>query len=888
VPVAYSVETCRALARAFDQAQVLRPMRIGRYDPGTELALEVTGVAPRRRARVRLRLEEFVGGGFAGQVYRVRVLSAEGEHIDGLEVDARCAVKILLPPSAAKRRFREALFRLGFQGAFAPQVNPAAARAGAIWQKLIRRGARIHLGSERAVVDVLATFFDPGLGSCGEISEWVDGRDWRFEADDRLDDRKRWLRGKSLPPERLGSAEYRAKREFMQRLTALLHAMGAGELARQYEWWTAKSQPNVLKRRGDEADPAAGLTAVDFRAGLALLPFLPMSPADVKLILKGIARGSLVQFDRGDMGKLQRFVDAHAADFADLGDALDELKVLEREYRESLPDVTHHHVRLLYSGRLWSGILDGMVTGWRSRGIADDRAADRLRAGRFRTILFALLGLAPLAGLAGAAGVLIWFLAAGKLSWSLAGLAAGAGIGAALIARLGRRLWGRADLRRHYGRMLASPGYFRRALRARAAEMLTDWHRGGRVSAERAMKLLHSPVRIFAHTVLVAWMPGKLHRFLTDRRFAWSAVKQIVARPVRLYFNPALREQWLREMVAEGRANGMLTDEEADHITARIREPFIQKYLKSLAVHVCTLPITQIVSVAVAITYVLQHPELSWSEATIRAGLILGAFQVTPISPGSLVRGLYVVGLVLRERNFKDYNIAVFLGFFKYIGYLAFPVQMAYRYPALARFMAGRWATGAAHVVPVFGERGALLEHGVFDAFYNRLLTLRRQFGEKDEARRGQRLRLWHLPLCVLGGLGAFVLIEVVFSLSCARVPAPVAMWWLAVWPPLLAGAAGAAWGGGAAVNKRILMGLAVGVAMAIVYGIANTTLGVLAAAGRARPEGAGVVEAGRLLWPFLVGSLWRLFLLPILSTLGAFLAETKLPPPKRSPVPSG
>ncbi|MCX7590537.1 MAG: hypothetical protein N2255_02805, partial [Kiritimatiellae bacterium] len=36
-----------------------------------------------------------------------------------------------------------------------------------------------------------------------------------------------------------------------------------------------------------------------------------------------------------------------------------------------------------------------------------------------------------------------------------------------------------------------------------------------------------------------------------------------------------------------------------------------------------------------------------------------------------------------------------------------------------ARFMAGRWAAGAVHFVPVFGERGALLEHMVFDAFFN-------------------------------------------------------------------------------------------------------------------------------------------------------------------------
>ena len=73
---------------------------------------------------------------------------------------------------------------LGFQGPFSLQCNPDAARAGALWQKFVRRAAKIRLGDERAVVDVLATFVDGRLGSCGEISEWIDGRNWQFEVDD--------------------------------------------------------------------------------------------------------------------------------------------------------------------------------------------------------------------------------------------------------------------------------------------------------------------------------------------------------------------------------------------------------------------------------------------------------------------------------------------------------------------------------------------------------------------------------------------------------------------------------------------------------------------------------------------------------------------------------
>jgi len=840
VPVEYSVETCRALGEIFHQAQVLRPMRVDRYEPGTRLRYEMTGVAPARRAAVELRVERFVGGGFAGQVYRVEVLSVEGGPIAGLRVGGPYAVKILVPAQRGKRRFRDALFALGFQGPFSPQVNPAAARAGAIWQKLIRRGAGIRFGTERAVVDVLATFYDASLGSCGEISEWVEGRTWRFEADDRLDARRRWRRGLSVAPESLGSPEYRAKRRFMAELVGLLHAMGAPELARQYEWWTAKSQPNALKRLDCEGDPAAGLTAVDFRAGLALLPVLPMSPADFRLILDGvIRRGAFVQFDRGDLDRLQRFVDRHAERFADLREALAELRQLERAYRDSLPDLTHHGLRLATDRRLHGSVLAGAIQGAEANGRADSEFARRLRRRRATAAWFVLIGLVPLLG------------------------------------RFVQRLWGRSDYRRHVGRQLTSWSYFVRAWRARVAETLTRWHRAGAVAPARAMKLVGSPLRFIAHAVFFGFMPGRLHRFLTDRRYAFSAVRRVVTRPIRLYFNAQAREQWLRDMVAEGRRDGMLTDQEAGHITARVKEPFIQKYLQALAVHVCTLPVTQIVSLLVAVVYVLKHPELSWPEATVHAGVILGLFQVTPISPGSITRGLYVVYLVVRERNFRDYNIAVFLAFFKYVGYLAFPVQMAYRYPALARFMAGRWATGAVHVVPVFGERGALLEHGVFDAFYNRLLTLRRRFREADLMRRALPTRRWHLPICAFGATAALVAVDLLWARRGGQVPSLPRIWYVALWPGLLAGVASAVLAGGAAVSRRMLMAVGVGIAIGAAYGLVHAFLAAFVGPSEAAPAGLLAVA-----WAFVAAVLWRVFFLTFAAGLGAFVAETKLAGP--------
>ena len=833
-PVAaeYSVETCLELAEQFRRANVLRPLRVGRHDPGAELTYDVTGVLPARPARVSLAVERFIGGGFAGQVYRVVVRSVAGGSIAGLEAGGAYAMKVLVPRSGFARAFRGALYYLGFQSPFQLQVNPSAARAAALWQKFIRRAARVRFGTERAVVDVLATFVDPVLGSCGEISEFLDGRTWRFEVDDRLYARRRRRAGQGGGP--VGSPEYLAKRRFMGEMVRLLHDVGAAELARQYEWWTLKSQPNCLKRRDRDDDPAAGLTAVDFRAGLALLAVLPMCPRDLGLIVEGLDRGRWVQFDRGDPSKLRSFVGAHGEEFADMRGALAELESAERAYRDSQIDAFHHGLRLLRDAGLRASIREAAISGWRVANRVDADGQRRLRRSIAWTVLFWVAGLLPVLG------------------------------------GLFRRAWGRADYRAHYRAMLASLDYLRRAFRARAAEMLIGWHRSGRVGADKALRLARSPLRFLGHLALSV-LPAMLHRMCTDGAFALQKLRYVFVRPVRLYFNAALREEWLREMLAEGRRHHMVSDEDAERILSRMDEPFIQKYLKSLAVHVCTLPVTQVVSVAVATWYVLRHPELTWEQASARFGAILVAFQVVPISPGSLVRGLYVLYLVIRERNFKDYNIAVFLGFFKYVGYLAFPIQMAYRYPALARFMAGHWATQAVHVVPVFGERGALLEHWVFDLFYNYPLTVRRRMQRRTEQRKNLPQRAWHGLACIGAAAAVLAAVDAAVWHLRGHVPTLGEAWWLTIWAPVLAGVAAAAWAGRMPRMKRLLLACLTGLGTALAYSLVNNLLVFLS--GSLRPVG----EAVKLMS-------WSAFVFVLAATAAAWVYETHAPAPADRP----
>jgi hypothetical protein len=828
----YSIAVHRKLEEAFQNLALLRPMTFARYEAGTELTYTVNCLAKANTAAVRLRINRFVGGGFAGQVYQVQILameSAQGADND-LEVGGVYAMKLLIPPSGFARLFRNLLYWIGFQGPFQLQVNPAAAKAGALWQKFIRRGAKTRFGQDTAVADIHAIFVDEKLGTCGELSEWIDGRTWRLEVDDQLDVLKRWMKGKQVDPQRLGSPEFRAKYEFMHQFVGLLHQMGAHEFARQYEWSTWKSQPNCLKRKDPETSPSGGLTAVDFRAGLALLPFLPMSPGDFKLILTGMMRGSLVQFDRGDIKKLEQFIHAHAEEFTDMQTMLSDLKSAEQVYRNSVPDVTHNHVRLVYSRQLWATLRNSAINAWRVRNLINERCRAQLQTHWVLAMLFAMLGVIP---------------------W---------------VGRFCRRIWGQAFWRSHYRMMLTDSSYLRKAIRAKFIEKLIGWHRSGRVDDQNALKMNEQIWRCAYHWPL-SLLPAGIHKFITDWQYAKDRLDYLFRRPIRLYFNNELREQWLRDMVTQGREKHLLNSEDAGVILSQIKEPFIQKYLKSLAVHVCTLPVTQVVSVGLAIIYVFTHPELPRAQAYAIGLGIIALFQVVPISPGSLVRGLYVLYLVIKERNFRDYNIAVFLGFFKYIGYLAFPIQMTYRYPALARFMAGHWATEAVYIVPVFGERGALLEHKIFCLFYNWPLTIRRRMRMRSAIRAAMQPRYWHMILCAAVGIGVFVITDLFYMGKFGDLPGLREIWGIALMVPLLCGAAVTLGAGGAGGWKRIVG--------AVVCGIMIGVFSPVVSAGFAANNPVGISGT-------VITGIWRAFIFTMLSVLGLLITEIGMPETNR------
>lgn len=703
----YSVDLCSELIGRAQRAGLAIPWHPSRYEDGDVLEISFTTVWPEVQGRGHFRIRKFVGGGFAGQVYRCVLeqleIPASAAGPIGLRVGGVYAVKMMIPPSRGATAFRNALYWLAFQAPFSAQVNEAACRVGLLWPKMARLAMRVETGQTDAVADVYASFFDERLGTFGEIREWVEGRTWLLEPDTHLWRRRKW---RTVAPEDSGSREYIAKRRFMDGFVRLLHRMGARELARQYEWWTMKSQPNVLKRSGaGRSDPAAGLCAVDFRAGLALLPFLPMSPRDVGLILEGLCRGALVQFDRCDYARLRAYAAAVASRCPDLAAMAEAAARYDEAYRRAMPDVTRQGWRLLTSSRLRRDVRRGLCEAYRRTGAIDDAFAARLADRPLRFAGFQSLMVLPFAG------------------------------------RRLRRLWGHAGYRRHVRLLWTDAGYRSRAFRAGVARRLVDWHRAGRTGEARTRLLANAPFSFWLQRLTLGWLPAGLHRVIAEPSFVARRLKAGWRFMRSFYVEAAFRERWLTELVEQGHAEGMLEGAERDLILQQIRETFIIKYLKSLAVHFATLPVTQIVSVTVG-TIVAVKVLLAgggWDTAGLRFLGILLLFQAIPISPGSLCRGFYVMYLIARDRDFRDYMVAAPLSFVKYIGYLAFPIQMVATYPALARFMASHWATGAVHVVPVFGEKGALFEHAVFDLFFN----VPRAFGAWARRRVRRLLDLW-------------------------------------------------------------------------------------------------------------------------------------------------
>jgi hypothetical protein len=176
--------------------------------------------------------------------------------------------------------------------------------------------------------------------------------------------------------------------------------------------------------------------------------------------------------------------------------------------------------------------------------------------------------------------------------------------------------------------------------------------------------------------------------------------------------------------------------------------------------------------------------------------------------------------------------------------------------------MAVHWATGAVHVVPVFGESGALLEHSVFGLFYNWPLTIRSRMRRRQRRRAALPARRWHAVAWAIAGAAVMGAVEYFFQNTPHALPAFKGIALPLVVVPFFTGAAVTLGSGGAPLQKRIVLAA-----------IAGALMGVLATGTSVF---LGSVQADVM--HLLTGFLWRVFLFTLFAAISAMLIEVFLP----------
>jgi hypothetical protein len=180
--------------------------------------------------------------------------------------------------------------------------------------------------------------------------------------------------------------------------------------------------------------------------------------------------------------------------------------------------------------------------------------------------------------------------------------------------------------------------------------------------------------------------------------------------------------------------------------------------------------------------------------------------------------------------------------------------------------MAGHWSTEAVHVVPVFGERGALLEHKIFNLFYNWPLTIRRRMRKRSEMRADMQPRYWHVVLCAVVGTGIFAIIDSLYLREFGDLPNLKVIWGFAIIVPLLIGIVATLGAGGAALWKRIAGAAICGAAVGLISAVVSGWLGA-----------NDQIEISVI----AINCLWRAFVFTIVSVLGVLLTEVNMPEPQ-------
>lgn len=643
------------------------------------------------------------GSGFAGTVYQARLPRKTA--ID-FQVDPRpgaqpglLALKVLRPINPWKTALRDLFFFLSFQSSYAPRLRAAAVRSGLIWQAILRRAASIDLADPEAVARPLGYYWDAGLRAYVEIHEWVESRAARYGSVEWQPQHTTDASMASSRPAPAQSSEMQRKRAFMRSIAWLCERTGALGLRRQYEWYTFVSQANVLLRSRDiNGGPPdrASFTAIDFRVGLAVPFFLPLSPVHLAYIWRGLSSGRLVFFDEVDFGRLEAYAAAHADVFAPLAGWIEQLKRDDEEYRRALPDLWHTWSRARRGDRRGPAIQAAILSDCQRLGRLSPRGASRCQRQPLFFLLYLLCGCLPILG--------------GEL----------------------QRLLGDETHRTHLRRILGDPPYRRATLHARQQVDVRTWQETGRIGAGHAAVLAGSLSNYWVERLAFGWLPARLQRLATDPAARRRLVQAWVGEPLRRLWDAAARQAWLDEILINQQERGVLPPEHAARLARQAQGAQSQAFLLDLGFILALEIFSKAVYLLLAVYGILQGNYLP-----------LAAAALGPVPPSGLARALYaflrlVAGLADRQlrsdrRLLSARLVGLLVAPWRWVGNL-FPLLEMFAYaPQLSLLVADDFVSRLVRAIPVLGGRGKLLEYWAFQLIYGLPLALAEKLAGKNK-----------------------------------------------------------------------------------------------------------------------------------------------------------
>jgi hypothetical protein len=652
------------------------------YFAGENIEAEVFGLNGECLGLERFTIREYVGSGFAGQVYRAApqngVLPSAGER----EETHTVAIKVLKPKSRWKRIFRDLLYYCSYQTSYAPRLRESAVRSGLIWQEVLRIAAEIEFGLVSAVARPLGYYWDSGQRSYVEVHEWVESRPVRYEADDRI------FFSRNSGVRVLAETEMVRKKRFMRAMVKLCHQIGALGLARQYEWFTMVSQANVLSRVNSESS-ALEFTGIDFRPGLAVPFFLPLSPVHLRIICAGLPQGVLVHFDEVEFERLDRFVADQGSVYPSLPELCQQLKQDDQRYRSALPNLWHAGRRSITDTKIRKAIASGLIEDWRKLDRITPETALQLRRTRLGFFLFYLLGLPPLVG------------------------------------GFFQRIVGSGPYRHHLKNLVLERAYFRAVFKSRKSRDLLAWFSDRRISELHLERLARSNFLYCFDKVVLSWLPARLHRLLSDGQACRRQLFYLIIHPIRLLLKMEYRKAWLAEIIHQQYHRGIVNLDQKDDLLRQLAEAPMQAFIQDLGFTI-GLEIFSKIGYALLAAY-------GFSSGNF-VPLVIAALG--PIPPSGIVRTAYVFFLLVWElpgmirqkanRLFLTRVLGLLIAPWRMVGNLFAPLEMFAHYHDLSLLLADYYVSKMVGVIPVLGGRGQLLEYWAFQLVFNVPLSIRR------------------------------------------------------------------------------------------------------------------------------------------------------------------